>query len=148
MGIKITSIDFSGAERKIKSLTDDETMTQIHNQLGVFLNPYVPMDEGILAGSTVATPQYLQYNSPYAHYMYTGIVYGPNIPITDADGNIVGYWSRPGETKHPTGAQIQYSGDKHPLATREWDKAAMRDKGDVFKNDVETILKRKLKENG
>lgn len=152
MGIKIEKIDFGRAEHKLKSLADDETMTQIHSQLATFLDPYVPMDEGILAGSTVATPKYLQYNSPYAHYMYTGIVYGPNIPEFDKNGKIIGYWSKPGETKHPTGALIQYNRDnkhpEHPLATREWDKAAMRDKGDVFRKDVETILKRKLKEGG
>lgn len=147
MGIKIEKIDFGKAERKLNNLADDETMTEIHNQLGVFLNPYVPMDEGVLAGSTVATTHYLQYNSPYAHYMYEGVVYGPNIPIYDENGNITGYFSRPGVTKHPTGAQIQYSGDKHPLATHHWDKAAMRDKGDVFTKDVETILKRKLRES-
>ena len=39
------------------------------------------------------------YNSPYAHYQFEGIVYGPNIPIFE-NGVIVGWWSRP--NKQPT----------------------------------------------
>lgn len=50
----------------------------------------------------------LEYNTPYAHYLYEGQVYGPNIPIKDSEGNITGWFSPPGQAKHPTGKKIQY----------------------------------------
>ena len=142
MGFKV-DIDFSNIERKLANIKSDETMTEIHNALARYLDPYVPMDEGMLAGNIEITPEYVQYNSPYAHYQYVGKVYGPNIPIIE-NGVIVGYWSPP--NKKPTGASIQYSTDKHPLATDHWDKRMMEDKGDEFTEEVGRIIKDRLKE--
>lgn len=48
----------------------------------------------------------LEYNTPYAHYQYVGEVYGPNIPRTDDDGNVIGWYSPPGKKKHPTGRKM------------------------------------------
>ena len=96
MGLKIESINFLDIEKQLESLDDPDTMQQVHNTYAKFLDPYVPMDEGVLAHDVTVTPEYVQYNSPYAHYMYTGIVYGPNIPIM-SDGEIVGYWSPPNQ---------------------------------------------------
>lgn len=108
MGLKIESINFLDIEKQLESLDDPDTMQQVHNTYAKFLDPYVPMDEGVLAHDVTVTPEYVQYNSPYAHYMYTGIVYGPNIPIM-SNGEIIGYWSPPNQAKHPTGASIDYS---------------------------------------
>lgn len=144
MELKIESINFLDIEKQLESLDDPDTMQQVHNTYAKFLDPYVPMDEGVLAHDVTVTPEYVQYNSPYAHYMYTGIVYGPNIPIM-SNGEIIGYWSPPNQAKHPTGASIDYSKEKHPLATHHWDKAAMDSQGDVFKSDVKKILQNKLK---
>ena len=58
---------------------------------------------------------------------------------------IVGWFSNPGQPKTPTGEPITYSTEQHPLATSEWDKAMMRDKGDEFKQQVTDILKQKAK---
>ena len=145
MGVKIDSINFVRVEEKLRKLADEETMRQIHNSFATFLDPYVPMDTGMLAQGVTVTPEYIQYNAPYAHYMYTGIVYGPNIPIVE-NGEVVGYFSPPGKKKNPTGAQINYNREMHPQATHHWDKRAMEEKGDVFVKDVEEILKRRLKE--
>ena len=73
-------------------------------------DPLIPFQQGVLRNS-VNYPQgiyggEIEYNTPYAHYQYIGEVYGPNIPIRDAEGNITGYWSPP--KKHPTGRQLQY----------------------------------------
>lgn len=128
--------------QKLKSLTDDDVMLQIHNLLAKMCDPYVPMDEGVLAQTIEIIPRHVRYNVPYAHYMYTGVVYGPNIPITD-NGMITGWFSPPGQKKYNTGRPISYSPEKHPLATKEWDKAMMRDKKDEFIAQVTEILKRK-----
>ena len=147
MGVKIDSINFVGVEKMLAALADDKIMTEIHQLFAKHMEPYVPMKEGMLAHNYTVTPQYVGYNQPYAHYQYTGIVYGPNYPITK-NGVIVGYYSPP--NKEPTGAQIKYSTDtdKHPLATHHWDKRMMEDKGDAFIADVTKVLTDKLKEGG
>ena len=70
----------------------------------------IPFQQGALRNS-VNYPQGIyggesEYNTPYAHYQYEGIVYGPNIPIKDAEGNITGWYSPP--KKNPTGRPLTY----------------------------------------
>ncbi|MCH5210437.1 MAG: hypothetical protein J1F01_05670 [Oscillospiraceae bacterium] len=144
MGFKV-DIDFSKIESKLANITDDKTMLEIHNALARYCDPYVPMQEGMLTGNLNITPEYVQYNSPYAHYQYTELVYGPNIPVIK-NGEIVGYWSPP--NKHPTGAQLNHNvkGQKHALASSHWDKRMMEDKGDEFTEEVGRIIKDRLKE--
>lgn len=88
-----------------------------------FCMPYVPMDTGTLMKSPYSVTKIGQgeviYPGPYAHYMYYGEVYGPNIPIErDAEGNVM-RWVSPPE-KHPTGRQLQYDTSKNPLAGSFW----------------------------
>lgn len=80
---------------------------------------FVPKKEGFLRRSAWfpegETGGVLEYNTPYAHLLYVGEKYGPNIPIYDEDGNITGWWSPP--KKHPTGEQLEY----HEKGTgKEW----------------------------
>lgn len=85
--------------------------------------PYVPFKEGILYNQVHITSSeaegVIEHTAPYAHYMYEGKVYGPNIPITQG-GKVVAYFS-PIAPKHPTGASIHYRGK----GTRHWDQAAV-----------------------
>ena len=138
-------IDDDLFEDILDSLLNDSVMLQVHNLFAKMCDPYVPMDEGVLAQSLEITPNYIRYNTPYAHYQYMGMVYGPSIPIIE-DGIIVGWWSPPDKEKYPTGASISYNTSKHPLATKEWDKAMMRDKKDEFVEQVKQILIRRAKE--
>ena len=80
--------------------------------------PYVPFAEGKLFNSVQIRPKEIEHVVPYAHYQYTGQVYGPNYPIFSG-GKIVG-WRSPLK-KHPTGRALKY---KNPKAAKEWDKAA------------------------
>lgn len=87
--------------------------------------PYVPHDTGTLETSpyavTVIGSGEIVYPGPYAHYMYYGEVYGPNIPVfIDDSGEPAYFFSPPGEKKHPTGKQLQYSTDYNPLAGPFW----------------------------
>ena len=60
-------------------------------------------------------------NTPYAHYQYMGIVYGPNIPILDPEtGVLMGYFSPPGRPKHPTGEALTYDTSQNPMAGPYW----------------------------
>lgn len=83
--------------------------------------PLVPHLNGGLRGS-VNFPEgiyggVLEYNTPYAHYLYEGIVYGPNIPRYDDEGHIVGWYSPKDKKKHPTGKKLTYH---EPGTTDHW----------------------------
>lgn len=148
MEIKIdVNIDADKLTKQFEALKDDNVMYEIHDLLAKMCDPYVPMAEGILAQSVNLgiSKDSITYYGPYAHYMYVGEVYGPNIPIIE-DGIIVGWFSPPGQKKEPTGREIQYNKEYHPLASKEWDKAMMRDKGDVFLKAVADILLQRCKE--
>lgn len=143
-------IDGKQLQNKVDRLIDDTTMMQIHNLFAMLINPYVPMDEGVLSQSVDVGvwPEFIRYKGPYAHYQYMGEVYGPNIPIYE-NGIVVGWWSPPGKgTKHPTGKDITYNKEKHPLATKEWDKVAMQDPTvkQKFEEGIRNILIRRAKE--
>lgn len=157
-------IDTNKLSQQFEALKDDEVMRQIHNLFFKMCDPYVPMSEGILAHTNVEiTKDHVKYDQPYAHYMYMGEVYGPNYPIKEG-GEVVGFFTNPyGKKapiieggiivgwyspphKHPTGRAINYDKKEHPLASKEWDKAMMRDNGEVFLKAVEDILLKKCKE--
>jgi hypothetical protein len=137
-------IDMSGIKNRLRNIPDDDVlMTEIYNIYAKMMNPYVPMDEGVLSQSARVSSDGVTYPGPYAHYQYIGLVYGPNIPIIE-NGEIVGWFSPPRQTKHPTGEELKYSTEKHPLASKEWNKAMMRDKGDAFTKEVEKAIARRL----
>lgn len=117
--------------------TDKAVMTECHNTLANYMEPYVPMQEGVLSINKEVTDKSVHYLSPYAHYQFTGIVYGPNIPIFE-NGVIVGWWSRP--NKQPTGKNINYSTEKHSKATHHWNEAMMKEKGKEFTQDITNII--------
>lgn len=133
-------------EQMLTELCSDEQLRlQIHNLLAKMCDPYVPMQEGVLAQTTEITSEGVRYTQPYAHYQYVGMVYGPNIPIKDSDGFITGWFSPPGKKKHPTGRAINYSTEMHPLASKEWDKRMLQDKRDVFLQQVTELIQRRLR---
>lgn len=105
--------------------------------------PYLPFDEGVLAGSANTATEIgsgeVIYDTPYARYLYYGEVYGPNIPKVE-NGEIVGYWSPP--EKHPTGAQLQYNTDKNPLAGSHWFDRAMADRKDDILKEAQDAANR------
>lgn len=86
-----------------------------------YMAQYTPMRTGMLMKSATLGTKigigHIVYNSPYARYQYYGIIFGPNIPITE-NGQVVGFWSPP--KKHSTGRQMSYSKARHPNATRLW----------------------------
>ena len=144
--VTLKDVDFSFIKKDVTNILESsKTKLAINNEFARMCEPYVPMDSGMLAhNAVIITEDYVEYATPYAHYMYIGQVYGPNIPIVK-NGQIVGWFSPKNKQKHPTGRAINYSTDRHPLASKEWDKAMMRDKGEDFMHTVELILYRGLK---
>ena len=142
---KVTAPRMSKALESVVAyvIEDEETRLEIHNLWAKLLNDYVPMDEGFLSQNIEVTPEYIRYPGPYAHYQYIGEVYGPNIPIFE-NGVLVGFFSPP--KKHPTGQDIVYNTEKHPKASKEWDKAAMAEKYGVFVSEAQKIIERRCRE--
>lgn len=72
---------------------------------------FVPMKTGALRKSANVTPESISWGKglKYAGYQYRGVVYGPNHPIIRAN-RIVGWYSTPGMTKHPTGRELGVPG--------------------------------------
>lgn len=96
-----------------------EAQKLLNLQVQADCEPFVPFQQGYLLESA-HFPEgvyggVLQYDGPYAHYLYQGIKYGPNIPIKDSQGNITGWYSPP--SKHPTGEKLKY----HPEGTERGD---------------------------
>jgi len=92
------------------------------NECAKAMDKYVPYREGGLAYKqrTTLTDKII-YNAPYARYMYEGKVMGPNIPIKDANGNIITWFSR--KPKYLTGKDINYNiSAGHEYAGPHWDK--------------------------
>lgn len=102
---------------------------------------YTPMRTGTLINSaklgTKIGSGHIVYNSPYARYQYYGVVYGPNFPLKDKAGNIIGWFSPP--KKHPTGRELEYSTAKHPDAQKLWFEKMKEVKGEAIRRGAEKI---------
>ena len=86
---------------------------------------YMPMDSGSLIArsysATVIGSGRVVFPGPYAHYLYHGEVYGPNIPVFEDDSGVPTRWfSPPGRKKTPTGRSLTYATDVNPLAGSFW----------------------------
>jgi len=130
------TVNEKSIQDKIQSLLDDVAMTEIHKALADIVEPYSPINPTRIDENGVT------YEYPYAHYMYEGIVYKPNIPIVK-EGEVVGWFSPPNQKKTPSDQPMQYS---KPLASRHWDEVAMSTHQKEFEEKVKDILVRRAKE--
>ena len=89
-----------------------------------FCQPYVPaspdrtLEFSAQMATQVGSGQVI-WDTPYAHYQYMGIVYGPNIPIIQ-DGILMGWFSPPGRPKSPTDRKLTYDTSQNPMAGSHW----------------------------
>lgn len=137
MSIRV-NVDLSDLEARVLAVInpDEQLRLYAHQRLAAYCEPYVPMETGTLAQSVDITADHIEYRMPYAHYLYEGEIYSPNIPIRSEDGTIVGYFSPPGKPKKPTGRALTYSKELHPLATDHWEQAAMAARMDDLLDDI------------
>lgn len=99
----------------------EKAQMKLNMQVVADCDPLIPFRQGALRGS-VNYPEgikggVIEWNTPYAHYMYAGEVYSPNIPMFDADNNLIGFFSPPGKKKDPTGRPLTYH---EPGTTSHW----------------------------
>lgn len=91
--------------------------------------PYTPWRTGSLwnraESTTVKGSGKIIFPGPYAHYLYHGEIYGPNIPVFDDDsGEPTRFFSPKNRKKYPTGRPIRFSPDKNPNAQAHWAEVA------------------------
>lgn len=107
------------------------------------MDKYVPFNEGGLAYDTrrIESDKII-YNAPYAHYMYEGLVMGPNIPIKEGD-IIVGWFSPPEKPKSYTGKTIKYNQDGgHFYAGPHWDERMWSAEQSEIIDEVQNYINR------
>lgn len=112
--ISVIEVDITGFRTKkqkalIELLQDKRVQKQANEILAKYVNHFVPMRNGDLRRSAKATADTISWgeglSKPYAIYQYNGQIFGPNFPIIRG-GRIVGWYSRRGEKKHPTGRMM------------------------------------------
>lgn len=117
------NIDIKGHMDRVRS---EKFWTFAASEWHRLYRQYVPFREGALYNTVNITGGdgngTIEHTVPYAHYIYEGIAYGPNVPITQG-GEVVGYFS-PVSPKHPTGKLLRFSTMYSGKASRHWDEAA------------------------
>lgn len=81
------------------------------------MDKYVPMQNGMLKGAKKHIgPDYVEYDGPYAHYQYRGVL------MLAPNGSC---WARTGERKHDSDRALDYHGA--PMRGKEWDRRMWAD---------------------
>ena len=106
--------------------------------------PYVPaspdrtLEFSAQVSTDIGSGQVI-WNTPYAHYQYMGIVYGPNIPIRQ-DGILMGWFSPPGRPKYPTDRELTYDTAQNPLAGAYWFERAKADHLNEWLDEARRVM--------
>lgn len=118
--VKVTiQIDDEVINSQLQELIKDaDVMTEIHEMYAEVIDPWVPMDTGLLANDLVIDE--------------TGILY-------EAYDELDGYYA----AKNYYGVGIKHKKAHHPLATAFWDKVAMQTEYERVKQLATEIIIRK-----
>lgn len=110
---------------------DGYTTKFLRDTVDRFCDPYIPMGSGALKNTkTYPNNHTIRYTSPYAHYMYKGVL------MVSPTGSS---YAKKGERKHYTGKSLKYQGA--PKRGGEWEKRMMNDRrGDVVR-DLQKFIK-------
>lgn len=111
------------------------------------MKPYTPARNMILTksartGTVIGSGEIVQ-NTPYAHYQYEGVVYGPNFPQYDENGEIIG-WKSP-RKKYRTSRELVYSKSRHPKAGKRWFHRMKAEKGKEILAAAQRLIDRGVK---
>lgn len=107
--------------------TGGKVQAAIDNACIAWCQKYTPFKTGTLSRSPyTATPPgsgQIIYNTPYARYLYYGVVYGPNIPVFEDDTGVpTRYFSPPGKKKSPKVPEkkLKFDTSTNPMAGPFW----------------------------
>ena len=110
-----------------------------------YCTPYVPaspdrtLEFSAQASTEIGSGQVI-WNTPYAHYQYMGVVYGPNIPIIE-NGVLMGWFSPPGRPKSPTDRELTYDKAQNPLAGPHWFERMKADRLNDILDELRRVAK-------
>ena len=127
-------------------LTNDEIRTNINKIINEKMRErdHIPIDMGNLRNSALVNKQGITWRTPYAHYVWAGKVYGPNIPVfAEGTTQVIRFVSPKGKKKHPTGAQMQYS--IGATTGPRWVDIAFEQSGRIINNAVTNYLKKECR---
>ena len=105
---------------------------QLVHTCAIHMDKYVPNRDGDLATSVEEGPNYIKYNTPYAHYMYEGILY--------VDPETGSSWAREGTTKVPTNRKLTYH---TPGTGPYWNKRMVSVEMNLVEKEVEDFIRRR-----
>lgn len=124
-----------------------DTLLFAANESKRLMDPYVPAYHLVLAQNVRVSQQgdkgIVEYLSPYAHYQYEGVLYVD--PITGKGGFFiegVGFRSRKGVAKVPSGRRLRHKTWRHPLATSHWDKAMLTARKKELTRAIQNYIRR------
>jgi len=103
-------------QKNLSKVQDDSLWKFGANEWWKLITPYTPMETGTTSESAIIRPHEIEYIAPQAHYLYHG-----ELMVDPATGSS---WARHGVKKEYAGKELNISKAKHPLASKEWDKAA------------------------
>lgn len=132
--MKIRVIDKINMKEATKTIQSDELWFFAANEWKRLVGPYVPRKTGTLMNTTDVKPKEVCYRVPYARYMYNGILYvDPKYRVGGFTSNNGATWfSRPNVKKVSSGRSLRIGRGSNPKASKEWDKAAIKDKQDLL----------------
>lgn len=140
-------------QKELLNVVNSETAhREAHRILGEMCTPFVPKGlTGNLRRSMHVYPSCVKWESEYAHYQYTGVVYKDNFPGMSPDGNTIIGWRSPArikkkKTNRELGVPGEYKGWKFgyttPGTAHHWLDAAMKGRG---KNNYSVAVTKMLK---
>lgn len=106
--------------------------------------PYVPVLNNALRSNARAVDDStaIEYQTPYAHYQYQGVMYVDPITGKGSFYNPAwGHWSRPGVDKVKSDKPLKYT---NPNASSKWDEKMMQNDGDRLIKSIQEFLDRGL----
>lgn len=127
-----------------KRVTSDQFGLFVAHEWKRLIDPYTPHDSGNLQSNVTIRPFEIEYNSRYAHYIYTGEVYvDPLYNVGGFYSEEIGWWSRPGVQKVPSGRSFKhFNTNTNPKATDHWDSVAVESgQLDKLERTIESALK-------
>ena len=129
--LKQTGLEDGGAVQK-----------QIDESFLRYCEPYLPFDTGALRDSGITSTKIgsgqVIWDTPYAHYLYEGILYVDPITGKGAFYNEdYGFWSRPNTQKVPSNRELHYRGGG--LRGKKWAERMWADHGDDIIREAEAV---------
>lgn len=129
--MKLKLINRIDLKPTVKKLESDELWLYAAQEWKRIISPYVPRRTGQLMQNVQVKPNEIIYKSPYAAYLYGGKLYvDPKLGVGGFTKDGIKWWSRPRVKKIPSSKNLNIRRDVNPKASREWDKAAIKDKQD------------------